>query len=131
MRQALAECMPGPPSLAQGATQSSAASSAHHLVWHECRACRQGLPAPLEVPVERHLVGHVDQCVLCDKVRALLLAVRRLPRNSDVFNHSVEVIDSLTRLAAQDVDADSEPSDAEPTSTQTQWSGWSGTQWRR
>jgi hypothetical protein len=106
-------------------------------------------------------VGQVDRCVLCRAVRSLLTALRRLPRDSDVFihcadvvdslarlavqvprdsdvfNHCVGVIDSLTRLAVQDGEegpAHAEPGDAEPTQDrQTSTSGWIdyGTQWRR
>ena len=49
-------------------------------------------------------MGQIDRCVLCDTVRTLLTAVRRLPRDSASFNHAVDVIESLTRLAIQDTE---------------------------
>lgn len=84
-------------------------------------------------------MGQIDRCDLCDTVRALFTALRRVPRDSATFNHVVDVIESLTRLAVQDTEealvfrgdsvqerGNAEPTQDEPTSTETRWSGSSG-----
>ena len=90
MCQALAQRMPKPPSPSVWLQQEP---------WFECVPCQEDRRTVLEeVPRE---LGQVP-CAICRKFKILVLAVRRLPRDSATFNHCIEVIDSLNRLAVQE-----------------------------
>ena len=64
--------------------------------WVECTACRAGLGASGLGALAS------QQCDLCARIGRLLVVLRRLPRGSPEFEHSLDVVESLTRLACAD-----------------------------
>ena len=98
-----------------------AALPVDRIWWCECAACTEGSRLPLEATVP----GAEQSCDLCSRFKRLLFNLRRVPRNSRLFEHAVDTIESLSRLAesSQEDNPSVEPSETdalEPLELETQ-----------